>query len=622
MMPWRSVRSTTAITIPDGTVRQTHAQHPAAKPPRLIQMALTFCVLVLTALSAQPAAAQLNRDGVNAALRASVQIVVPDPAFEDFKTGSGTILTADGLILTNNHVVDGDRPNGLFNDQGLVAIGVVPPDLRGEAVLKYIAKVVKSGPELDLALLQIVGLLDDPDAPLPANLGLSPIELGNSDDLVIGDNVHVFGFPGLGGNSPTYTRGTISGFEDENRDGIYDWIKTDANISSGNSGGLAVDDNARFIGVPTWVRFSEMATIGRLRIGNIALGFVNSYFPEQPGSGPRITDVQYSPSINRRGQPVNAATAFPNGTTDLYAVFSYTGFSDGRPLTYIWYRDGLEITRDSFAWDGGDSGSSWVSIYNEQGLANGFTELQLVFDGTALYRGGVMVGPGTTPSRNQNTNASFGAITFAEGIEGNQPVGPATTFSGVNEVFAFFSYQGMSNGLNWMTRWYYNGQPVLERPGLWESGATGNYFVSLSHPDGLPTGQFKLELYIQDRLVQEGTFSVQDAGRRGPRDVGLIGTVVDANNRRNAVSGALIVFLKPGNTVGQWVAQDFPDSMVHGTATSNRRGEFQLSARVVPGEFYSIVVVHDDYYPITVDNFQIPADAQDPHELTASMDPN
>ncbi len=620
MMPWRFTQSLRAMSAPDETAQATVETPPVAKRPRVVHTVLLVCALVLTALGAQPVAAQLSREGVAAGLRASVQIIVPDPAFEDFKTGSGTILTAEGLILTNNHVVDGDRPNGLFNDRGLAAIGVVPPDLRGEAVLKYIAVVVKTSPELDLALLQIVALLDDPDAPLPSNLGLSPIELGNSDELVIGDNVHVFGFPGLGGNSPTYTRGTISGFEDENRDGIYDWIKTDANISSGNSGGLAVDDNARFIGVPTWVRFSDMASIGRLRVGNIALGFVNSYFPEQPGSGPRIINVTYAPSVNRRGQPVNPATSFPNGTTDLYAVFEYAGFINGRPLTYIWYRDGLEIARDTFTWDGGESGTDWVSIYNDQGLANGFTELQLVFDGTALYRGGVMVGPGTLPQRN-TTNASFGAITFAEGVSGNQPVGASTAFSGIKEVYAFFSYQGMSNGLSWMTRWYYNGQLVLERPALWEAGATGNYYVTLSHPDGLPVGQFKLELYIQDRLVQEGSFAVQDAGRRAPRDVGLIGTVVNANNRRNPVVGALVVFLTPGRTISEWAAQDFPDSMVHGVGTSNRSGQFQLNARVVPGESYSVVVVHDDYYPITVDGFQIPADATDPHELTASMEP-
>lgn len=614
-MQWQGWRSQTA------TVEGDTAAMPVAKRPRLVQTLLLFCVLALTALGAQPATAQLGREGVAIGLRATVQVIVPDPAFENFSLGSGTVVSPEGLILTNYHVVEGDRPNGLMNDDGLAGIALTPPDLRGEAVLKYVGIVVRTDEDLDLALVQIVGLIDDPEAPLPANLGLTPIEFGNSDELLIGDEIHIFGFPGLGGNTPTYTRGTVSGFEDEDRNGVFEWIKTDAEISSGNSGGLATDDRARLIGVPTQVRYSDVGKIGKVRTGNLAVDFVNGYFPNQGGSSARVTDVQYAQSINRRGLAVNPAEQFPEGTTDLYAVFSYSGFQDNLPLVYVWYRDGVEIARDSFAWDGGESGTSWVSLYNDDGLTSGFTELQLILDGQSLYRGGVTVGSGTPPRRNDSASASFGPITFAEDVANDRPVGTAVTFSGVQEVYAFFDYQGMRDGLDWQTRWYYNNQMVLETPNSWQSGESGSYYVSLYHPDGLPTGQYKLELYIDGRMVRDGTFAVQDAGPRPPRDVGLIGVVVDSNNSRTGVSGALVVFLQPGYTVDQWASQDFPDSMIHGMATSNRSGNFQLSTRVVPGEYYSVVVVHDNYFPITVDNFQIPADATDPHEITATMDP-
>ncbi len=60
------------------------------------------------------------------------------------------------------------------------------------------------------------------------------------------------GNPGLGGDTPTLTRGTVSGFllDDENNL-PQGWIKTDAEINPGNSGGMAINANGELIGVPT-----------------------------------------------------------------------------------------------------------------------------------------------------------------------------------------------------------------------------------------------------------------------------------------------------------------------------------------------------------------------------------
>lgn len=586
---------------------------------RSLQAILTFVVLALTAFSAQPASA-LDREGVSKALRATVQVIVPDPEYEIFSLGSGTVLNADGLILTNNHVVEGDRRNGLMNDEGMAGIAVAPADLRGEAVLKYFGRVVKTDPELDLALIQIVALADDPEAPLPDNLGLTPIEFGNSDELMISDEVNMFGYPGLGGNTPTYTRGIVSGFLDDNRDGVYEWFKTDAELNHGNSGGLATDDQGRFVGVPTAGNTDDIGKIGLVRTGNLALDFVNSYFPNTNGNGVSVSNVEFAEAINRRGQPINAGVQFEAGITDLYAVFDFDGFEDGKTLTYVWYVDGFETARDAFQWDSGVSGTSWVSVYDDNGLPEGFTEVELIFDGTPVYRGGVMVGEGSAPPPVTPGNASFGPITFAESESGGQPVGAGNTFSGVEIVYAFFDYEGMSNGTPWTTRWYLDGQEILSNDGVWDGGDSGSYYVSLSHPDGLPAGRYALELYVDNQLFQNSEFSVQEGGSQQVQDVSVMGYVHDRNNTRTAIEGALIVFLQPGYSVDEWIDSDFSDSMVHGTGTSNRNGDFQLSARVVPGEYYSVVVVHDDYEPIAVDDWQVPPDSVDPYELDVAMD--
>jgi hypothetical protein len=255
-------------------------------------------------------------------------------------------------------------------------------------------------------------------------------------------------------------------------------------------------------------------------------------------------------------------------------------------------------------------------------LADGFTELEIFYEGTSIYRGGVMVGEeGRVEPVNSGT-ASFGEVIFAEGVGGNnEPDGINTSFADVQEVYGFFDYEGMVNGAEWVSRWYYEDQMVLETPAIWDGGESGTSWVSISHPDGLPAGLFELELEVQGEIFQTGSFTVQEGGGPvEPTEVGVIGVVIDRNNSRTTISGALIVFLQPGFTVQQWIDDDFPDSMIHGSATSNRNGDFQLDNTVVPGEFYSIVVVHDDYEPIAADDWQIPEDTGDPYELEVAMD--
>jgi len=581
-----------------------------------MRVVVTLVALLVSASAAQPAVA-IDRDGITSALLATVQVVMPDNDFEIFSLGSGTILNDSGLILTNFHVVDGDRPNGLRNDDGMVAIAVAPTDLRGESVLKYLGLVVKTHADLDLALIQIVAMIDDPEAPLPDNLGLTPVQLGDSDELIISDEINMFGYPDIGSNTPTYTKGIVAGFLDENRDGIYEWIKTDASLAHGNSGGLATDSSGRFVGVPTQVTGDDAGSLGLVRSGNVALEFVRSYFPNSGGDGPRITKVEYAEAINRRGKPVNPAVRFASGITDLYAAFEFAAFEDGKPFTYVWYVDGFETVRDSFAWDGGSEGTSWVSVYNEDGLSDSFMEVELIYDGQSLYRGGVVIGE--VEQRTVTGQPTFGPITFSSEVEADEPVNPGTVFSDLLEIYAFFDYSGMSNGTEWSTRWLVDGQEVLSTPAVWDSGESGGYYVSLYHDEGLPTAEYTLELYIGDDLAQSGSFSVEDSGRSEVQPINLVGKITDEDNSRRTISGALVIFLQPGVSIDEWVDADFPDDMVYGSGTSNRRGQFQLDTKVVPGESYSIAVLHDDYRAITVDDFLIEPDSTDPYELEITM---
>jgi len=137
--------------------------------------------------------------------------------------GSGVIVTEDGYIITNNHVV---------SEATQVTVGLA--DKR-----EFEAKVVGTDPKTDVALLKI----DDTNLPL--------VPLGNSDRARVGDIVLAIGNPfGIG---QTVTMGIISA-TGRSQMGIVDYedfIQTDAAINPGNSGGALVDIEGNLVGINT-----------------------------------------------------------------------------------------------------------------------------------------------------------------------------------------------------------------------------------------------------------------------------------------------------------------------------------------------------------------------------------
>ena len=159
---------------------------------------------------------------------------------QEFKrqgTGSGFIISKDGLILTNNHVVD--------NAQGIT---VTLSDKK-----QYSAKVIGRDPKTDLAILKIT-----PKAALPT------VALGNSDALRVGDWVMAIGNPF--GLTNTVTTGIVSAKGRTIGAGPYDdFIQTDAPINPGNSGGPLFNMRGEVVGINTAI-FTQSG-------GNVGIGF-------------------------------------------------------------------------------------------------------------------------------------------------------------------------------------------------------------------------------------------------------------------------------------------------------------------------------------------------------------
>ena len=158
--------------------------------------------------------------------------------------GSGFIIDKKGIVVTNNHVVQGSEDIIVY--------------INGST--EYKAKIIGTDPYMDLAVLQI-----------QSNEKFIPVDFGNSDNARVGDWVIAIGNPfGFGG---TVTAGIISS---RNRDiGLTrydDFIQTDASINQGNSGGPLFDLDGKVIGINT-------AIIGQS--GSVGIGFA---IPSNPAS--------------------------------------------------------------------------------------------------------------------------------------------------------------------------------------------------------------------------------------------------------------------------------------------------------------------------------------------------
>jgi serine protease Do len=332
-------------------------------------------------------------------------------------SGSGTILSPSGLILTNAHVASPASRGEPQYEPDALAIGLMDQEDQ-PPVFQYFAEVVAVDGYLDLAVIQITTTMDGADVN-PTSLHLPFVPLGNSDDLHVGDHINIFGFPGIGGDTITYTDGSVSGFTAEQDVGDRAWIKTDATIAGGNSGGLAADDAGSIIGVPTIAASGAESDITDCRVvqdtnGDGKLdsqdtcipigGFINGLRPvnlalpliqaaqmgqayASPYAGPTqptshgtgsesFGDVSwYSATTDCSiGDPVDS---FPSGTTAMAAAFSYSGMTDGEAWAQEWKVDGEVVFSKQYTWDLGNNGDTYTCLYSQDGMPEGSYHIEL-----------------------------------------------------------------------------------------------------------------------------------------------------------------------------------------------------------------------------------------------------
>ena len=161
--------------------------------------------------------------------------------------GSGVVVRSDGVVVTNQHVITNTQTNHSYDEIFLSLSGA------GDSAslsTRYRLKPVLINKEYDLALLRVES--DAAGNPLPKSFTFPSIEIGDSRKIKVLEDLFIIGFPEKGGSTATVNRGVVEG-----RDLLGNWIKTDARVIHGNSGGAAVDSEGRLIGIPTKVLSDE-----------------------------------------------------------------------------------------------------------------------------------------------------------------------------------------------------------------------------------------------------------------------------------------------------------------------------------------------------------------------------
>lgn len=363
--------------------------------------------------------------------RATVQILALVEVGDQFQavwSGSGSVIDPSGLVLTNAHVVDNRYDE--YTD-----IGVALTDRTDQAPeLIYLAEIVSIDYSLDLAVIKIISDMSGNSV----SASLPTVTLGDSDQVELGGTLRILGYPAIGGQTITFTEGAVSGFTSERGIDGRAWIKTDATIAAGNSGGMAVDDQGRLVGIPTQVSSGDergdivdcRSVVDTNRDGVIDNrdtcvplgGFINGLRPVnlarpiieaalagqqyvaggtlQPLGGFDLADMsffslQFSDGVTQDDMPTRVLNVLPSGSTDLCLFWEYEGMMDGMIWSAIWFID-QELSDEgsiiSSSWGGGDTGSWWTCIYNDNGLVDGLFEVVLESEGQALADESIFVG--------------------------------------------------------------------------------------------------------------------------------------------------------------------------------------------------------------------------------------
>ncbi|MDQ7026711.1 MAG: serine protease [Anaerolineae bacterium] len=276
---------------------------------------------------------------------------------EPIATGSGTIVTTDGQIYTNRHVLENADDFAIFMLEDPNELPVLRYFAQAELVFPYGADDVY----LDFATLQINRDANG-NAILRRNLSLPAIDTSEFRTMRRGDRLFVFGYPGIGNGYQVFTEGIVTTVQNstvaDNR--IPTWYQTGAEIAPGNSGGLVVDSNGIPVGIPTAVNSDDRTSTslgGILPFDFVQTAITGGIPPQNPivlitGNDTNTTSTSTEPSgeqsVSIEITDIQFGVTFEDDDNTYAAVHAeinaigYLGV-DLRAAVFFYWNDGTDL---------------------------------------------------------------------------------------------------------------------------------------------------------------------------------------------------------------------------------------------------------------------------------------
>jgi len=276
-------------------------------------------------------------------------------------SGSGTLISPTGLILTNAHVAQ-PRAHGLAlaargpqtdpNPSFLTVEVTTGPS--SPVVARYRARTLAADGYLDLAVVQIYATASGKPVS-PGSLHLPYLTLGNVAALQLDQPVTVLGFPGVSeSDSITVTSGVVSTFVPDPLKHVKDprfELETTARVAHGNSGGAAIDNEGHLLGVPSLTIPGDGSDVSwRLRSVTEAKTLVTAAREHSTYRSKILVQMTGTESVPQIGVGATPDAACPGTRTMVASAsavfgFSYSGFARGEDVALlIALPDGSQVT--------------------------------------------------------------------------------------------------------------------------------------------------------------------------------------------------------------------------------------------------------------------------------------
>ncbi len=211
------------------------------------------------------------------------------------------------------------------------------------------------------------------------------------------------------------------------------------------------------------------------------------------------------------GEPFETRTRFPGGIAQVHAFYDYAQVRSGVQARALWCLNGNVYSQRTWSWTGNwdANGFAWDRLYADA-LPSGNYEFRIYLGGSLAQVGRFTIDPPQTGA------LSVGTIRFAEGRKEGNPVNmhsPSQTFRyGVKEVFAFYEAWYTPQNYTFRAEWYHDGKldgsPRSDQYSNSEV-VSRNWEVLFNNQVPLQRGNWELRLYIDNRLVQRGSFTIQ-----------------------------------------------------------------------------------------------------------------